>query len=124
VEKTMNSNDIDKIELSGTKAKGQRPWFLQDKQTEQVLSIAMALATELAVTRERLATLEAVLQQQHILTADAIEAYRPSSAEVAERSEAIQQYWAQILRVVQQDKEALSAGDKSMEQLQAELTSR
>ena len=38
----MNSNDIDKIELSGTKAKGQRPWFLQDKQTEQVLSIAMA----------------------------------------------------------------------------------
>ena len=84
----------------------------------------MALATELAVTRERLATLEAVLQQQQILTADAIEAYRPSSAEVAKRSEAIQQYWAQILRVVQQDKEALSAGDKSMEQLQAELTSR
>lgn len=120
----MNSQQIDKIELAGSKAKGQRPWFLQDKQNEQVLSVAMALATELAVTRERLATLEAVLVQQNLIAADAIESYQPSAAEVAGRSEAIQQYLARILRIVQQDKEALSAEDKSMAELQTELTRR
>lgn len=118
----MTKANIDPIELAGSKAKGQRPWFLADKQTEQVLSIAMALATELAVTRERLATLEAVLVQQKLLSADAIEQHRPTAAETAARSLAMQEYLARILRIVQQDKESLTAGDKSMEQIQAELT--
>lgn len=49
--------DIDKLTLAGTKAKGKRPYFLAEKQTEQTLSITMALAMELAVARERIDTL-------------------------------------------------------------------
>ncbi|MEE2002910.1 hypothetical protein QWY20_15745 [Alkalimonas sp. MEB108] len=118
----MKQQSIDAIDLAGTKAKGTRPWFLADQQTEQVLSIAMALATELAVTRERLTTLEAILVQQRVLSKDAIEEYRPSKQETAERSAAMQEYLARILRIVQQDKESIGAQDKSMEQIQAELT--
>ncbi|WP_228611087.1 hypothetical protein [Alkalimonas sp.] len=118
----MTQQTIDTIDLAGTKAKGQRPWFLADRQSEQVLSIAMALATELAVTRERLSTLEAILVQQKILAKDAIDHYRPSQQETAERSAAMQAYLARILRIVQQDKESIGAHDKSMEQIQTELT--
>jgi len=120
----MTEHAIDKIDLAGSKAKGERPWFLAERQTEQVLSIAMALATELAVTRERLNTLEAILQQQGVLAKDAIDSYRPSAAETAARSLAMQEYLARILRIVQQDKESITADEQSMEQIQAELTRR
>lgn len=116
------SADIDKLDLAGTKAKGQRPYFLADKQVEQVLSITMALATELAVTRERLASLEAVLVEKGLISADAIEQFAPSIEHTAARSLDTQEYLARILRIVQQDKEELSQDDKSMEQIQSELT--
>ena len=118
----MSKQDIDKIDLAGTKAKGQRPYFLQDKQTEQALSIAMALATELAVTRERLATLEAILVDKQVIAADALDEYQPSSQQTAARSEEIQKYLARVLRIIQQDKEQITAGDNNMEGIQAELT--
>jgi len=118
----MSKQDIDKIDLAGTKAKRQRPYFLQDKQTEQALSIAMALATELAVTRERLATLEAILVDKQVIAADALDEYQPSAQQTAARSEEIQKYLARVLRIIQQDKEQITAGDKSMEAIQAELT--
>ncbi|CAM3915574.1 hypothetical protein [Rheinheimera salexigens] len=117
-----SSADIDILDLAGTKAKGQRPYFLADKQVEQVLSIAMAVATELAVTRERLASLEAVLAEKGIISADAIEQFTPTAKHTAARSLDTQEYLARILRIVQQDKEEVSQDDKSMEQLQRELT--
>lgn len=115
--------DINKIDLAGTKAKGNRPYFLNDKQTEQVMSITMAVAMELSVTRERVATLECLLTEKGVLTRDEIESYKPDSAEVAARSLSTQEYLARILRILQQDKEEqLSEDDPSIESAQQELT--
>lgn len=115
--------DINKINLAGTKAKGNRPYFLNDKQTEQVMSITMALAMELSVTRERVATLECLLEEKGLLTRDEIENYKPDAAEVATRSIATQEYLARILRILQQDKEEqMSENDPSIESAQWDLT--
>lgn len=116
-------NNIDKLNLAGTKAKGKRPYFLAEKQTEQVMSITMALAMELSVTRERLATMECLLEQKGILSRDEIESFQPGAAEVAKRSADTQEYLARILRIIQQDKEDLDSNDPTVEEAQEELTS-
>lgn len=114
--------EIDKLNLAGTKAKGQRPYFLADKQTEQVMSITMALAMELSVARERIATLECVLEQKGVLTREELEAFKPGAEEVAKRSQDTQEYLARILRIIQQDKEELTSNDPSVEEVQEKLT--
>ncbi|QBY04579.1 hypothetical protein E2K93_09340 [Thalassotalea sp. HSM 43] len=114
--------DIDKIALAGAKAKGKRPYFLAEKQTEQVLSVAMSLAMELNVVRERMATLECLLEQKGVLSRQEIEAFNPDKDEVAKRSIATQEYLARILRIMQQDKEEMLADDDDVETVQQKLT--
>ena len=115
-------SEIDKLNLAGTRAKGQRPYFLKDKQTEQVMSITMAVAMELSVTRERLATMECLLEQKGILSREEIESFQPDPDEVAKRSAETQEYLARILRIIQQDKEELDSNDPSTEEVQETLT--
>lgn len=115
-------NNVDKLNLAGTKAKGKRPYFLADKQTEQVMSITMALAMELSVTRERLATVECLLERKGLVSRDEIESFQPDAAEVAKRSAGTQEYLARILRIIQQDKEEMDSNDPTTEQVQEELT--
>jgi len=99
---------IDYIAEAGRKAKGQRPYFLASAQTEQLLNITMALATELAVTRERLDTIERLLEQAGTLPRAAIESYVPERAAADERQLAHQEFIARILRIVQQEREAIA----------------
>lgn len=116
--------DINKINLAGTKAKGQRPYFFDDKQTEQVMSITMALAMELSVANERIDTLTCLLEEKGVLTREEAENYQPAPQEVARRSEQTQHYLARILRILQQDGEELANQDISVEQAQNELTTQ
>lgn len=115
-------SDAEKINLAGTKAKGQRPYFLADKQTEQALSVAMTLAMELSVTKERLASLECLLVDKGLIAKGELDNYQPSKEEVAKRSVDTQAYLARVLRIMQQDKEELEANDPDMQSVQDELT--
>ncbi|MEM6626789.1 MAG: hypothetical protein AAF719_08805 [Pseudomonadota bacterium] len=95
---------------AGAKSKGKRPQFLKDPQTEQVLAITMAVAQELAVMRERMDTIERLLDEKGVVTRDEIEEFQPTKYEAAERGLWTQEYLSRILRVVQQDAEAMAAG--------------
>ena len=102
------SVDIDAVALSAAKAKGKRPWYLDNPETEKVLSIAIAIAGELAVCRERLDTLERLLQQKGLLTQQEIEDYVPDRATEAERNQRQRAYISHIMRILKQSsKEAL-----------------
>jgi hypothetical protein len=114
--------EAEKLNLAGTKAKGQRPYFLADKQTEQALSVAMTLAMELSVTKERLASLECILVDKGLIAKGELDQYQPSKDEVAKRSLATQAYLARVLRIMQQDKEELEGNDPDMQSVQDELT--
>ena len=98
---------LDSIALANAKAKGKRPYFFKDPDVERVLSIAMALAGEVAVLRQRLDTIEELLEERGSIGKADIEAFVPNPAQQADRSRWNQEYLARILRIVQQEREAI-----------------
>ncbi|MFN3287441.1 MAG: hypothetical protein ACK40H_03265 [Sphingomonadaceae bacterium] len=112
---------IDWIALSAKKAKGKRPAFFDDPAVDRLLSITMALAGELSVTRERLDTLERLLDAKGVVSRDEVEDYRPDRQAGYERGVATREYIARILRGVQQDMEAIAEIEPPLEEVAAEL---
>ncbi|MCS7017739.1 MAG: hypothetical protein RMJ87_07580 [Cytophagales bacterium] len=99
--------EINDILLANSKAKGKRPYFFEDPAVERVLNITMAVAGELAVLHERLDTIERLLDAKGILSRADIEAYRPDPTSEEERQRWHAAYIARILRIVQQEMEAI-----------------
>jgi|APSaa5957512535_1039671.scaffolds.fasta_scaffold432676_1 hypothetical protein len=62
------------------KAKGKRPQFTDNPQTDSLVSIVMALAGEVAVLHERQDTMERLLARSGAMDATEIEAYEPDEA--------------------------------------------
>ncbi|MBF9149449.1 hypothetical protein [Novosphingobium jiangmenense] len=91
---------------AGAKPAGKRPYFLEP-QVERVLAITMAMAQELAVARQRSDTLERLLLAKGVLTPGEIDAFVPDRAASAERQMWNQEFIARILRIVQQENEAV-----------------
>ncbi len=112
------------LKEAGRKPRGKRPYFL-DREVERVLAITMAAVQELAVARERIDTLERLLEAKGIVARDEIETYAPGPKEAAERGQWTQEYISRVLRVVQQEGEAIAAADKGdlySEEVAVELT--
>ena len=105
-------DDLDLIALAGTRAKGKRPYFFKDPDVERVLSIAMVIAMEHAVTRQRLDALERLIESKGLATREELDTFQPTPAAEAERTIWLQQYIARVLRIVQQETEALETGAK------------
>ena len=99
---------INHIARAGAKAKGKRPAYFADPAVDRVLSIVMAMASEVSVLRERLDTVERLLDANGTISRDDIETYEPDRTAGAERGLATQAYIARIMRGVQQDMESLS----------------
>jgi hypothetical protein len=107
---------------AGAKAKGKRPYFLKDPDVERVMAITMAVAGELAVMRERMDTIERLLEQKGSISRADIEGFTPTKAQAAERGLWNQEYLARILRIVQQEIEAIEAGsEETSEEVGEEL---
>lgn len=103
---------IDPLKLAGAKPKGKRPYFFESRETERVMAITMAVAQELAVMRERLDTVERLLEKKGVVTRDDIENFTPNKEEASARGAWTQEYLARILRIVQQEIEALDNPDE------------
>ncbi len=99
--------------LAGASAKpaGKRPYFLEP-QVERVMAITMAVVQELAVARQRVDTLERLLEAKGVLARDEIETFAPDAAAVAERGLWTQEYLARVLRILQQEAEGIEASAK------------
>ena len=76
--------EFDPLKLAGQKAKGKRPFFLKDPDVERVMTITMAIAQELGVMRERMDTIERLLEDNGSITRTDIENYNPST-DIAEQ---------------------------------------
>lgn len=106
----MINEDIDWIARSGTRAKGKRPDTLGDFTAERSLSILLAVMGEVAVLRERLDTVERLLNEKGCIVREDIESYRPTVNAAYERSVMTKEYVARVMRGVQQEMEAMTAG--------------
>ena len=102
---------LDWIPLTGAKPLGKRPYFFDDPAVERVLAITMAVAQEVSVLRERVDTIERLLERGGSIKRGDIEAYEPDPAAATERAEWQRMYIARILRIVQQELEALNTPD-------------
>ena len=112
------------LETASAKPAGKRPYFL-DREVERVLAITMATVQELAVARQRVDTLERLLEAKGLLSRDEIDAFRPDADQAAERGLWMQEYLARVLRIVQQEGEAIAAdaqGDVRSEDVALEIT--
>lgn len=102
---------------------GKRGYSLTP-EVERVLAITMAISAELAVTRQRLDTVERLLAGKGVLTQEEVETFVPSEEDHAERGLWNQEYVARIFRIVQQEIEgldAIKAGERTSEELTSEL---
>lgn len=100
----------DALDGAGAKPAGKRPYFL-DAQVERVLAITMAVAQELAVSRQRADTMERLLLEKGILAPGEIDAFVPDRGASAERQMWNQEYIARILRIVEQENSAAMANN-------------
>lgn len=115
-------SELDTLDLAGTRAKGARPYYFNDPDSDRLLSIIMAVAMEHAVTRQRLDALERLIEAKGLLARGELESYAPSRAAEAERGAWTQEYIARILRFVQQETETLRDGvDVDIRAVQDEL---
>jgi hypothetical protein len=101
----------DALANAGNKPAGKRPYFM-DPEVERVLAITMTVVQELAVARERIDTLERLLEAKGLVARDEIERFQPTPTQAAERGLWMQEYLARVLRIVQQEAEAVEANQK------------
>ncbi|MGE0485981.1 MAG: hypothetical protein AB7Q81_17675 [Gammaproteobacteria bacterium] len=93
------------------KAKGERPYFFADPAVDRVIAMVMGLAGEVAVMRDRLDTVERLLEQHGAVSREAIEGYAPGVDVMAERAAWREQFLGEVLRIVDIEQEALARGD-------------
>ncbi|MEM6682995.1 MAG: hypothetical protein AAF607_12230 [Pseudomonadota bacterium] len=96
----------DKIELQ-KKARGQRPEYFNDPAIDKVLSITMALAGEMAVMRDRLDTIERLMEAGTPVTRSAINTYQPDADVRSQRDAWRETFLDVVLRRIHQEREEL-----------------
>jgi hypothetical protein len=102
---------LDWIARSGKRAKGKRPEFFDDPAVDRLLSMVLALTSEVSVLRERLDTVERLLEANGSLRRADIEAYVPDRAAGEQRGLATKAMITRIMRGFQQELEAMEADD-------------
>jgi len=102
---------IDWITRSGARAKGGRPVFFEDPAVDRLTSLALALAAELSATRERLDTVERLLEAGGTLNRAEVEAYAPDRQAGEERGLSTRAYISRVMRGFQQEVEAMESPD-------------
>lgn len=79
--------------------KGRRPHFFDDPALDQMMTFFFELMTEVAVTRERLDTIERLLDTRGTVSREEIEAYRADPAVEAERVAWRNAYFQRVMRM-------------------------
>jgi hypothetical protein len=97
----------ERVPLAQTKSNDKRPFSMNDPNVERVLSTTMAVASEVAVLRERLDTIERLLEMGEPVTPQSIEGFAPDESIIQERKKWHADYISRILRIVQQEMNSL-----------------
>lgn len=115
------SDSIDWIARAGARAKGKRPDFLGDPHAEHMISILLAVAGEVSVLKQRLDTVERLLDAKGTISRADIEAFVPDRDAAYERAVMNKEYVARIMRGVQQSMEAMQVEERPVADISVEL---
>jgi len=98
-------------------AKGGRPLFLETPALDDLLSIVVTLAQEVAVLRERADTAERLLVQKGVVGPEDMEKYQPDRNADLAREQWRQDYLGRIFRPIKERAEAEAADERREHQL-------
>jgi hypothetical protein len=115
------SEDFDWMVRANAKAKGKRPHYFDDPAIDRTLSIVMALVGEVSVLRERLDTVERLLETKGTISRADIESYMPDRNAGFDRGVATREFITRVMRGVQQDMEALKESEPPVEEVSRDL---
>ena len=93
-------------------ALGEQPRYFDDPAVDQLMALVLALGTELAVTRERLDTVERLLEARSVMTQDDIDAFRPTGPQKAVRATLHQEFLRRFLRPISQARQRIARGGR------------
>jgi hypothetical protein len=82
------------------KAKGQRPTFFDDPDTDKLVSMLMGLAGEVSVMRDRMDTIERLLGEKGLLSQSDIDNFEPPEDVLMQRAETREMFLGEITRVI------------------------
>jgi uncharacterized SAM-dependent methyltransferase len=102
--------------------RGVKPQYFADPATDRLHEMVLALTAELSVTRDRLATLEAVLAEQGVIGPELIESHTADADQQLIRHQARQALAARILRPLERDLEAVASSAETHDVLAQELS--
>ncbi|PHR20582.1 MAG: hypothetical protein COA41_05315 [Sphingopyxis sp.] len=117
----MNDGALDWMAAANKKAKGKRPEYFDDPEDERMLSILMAVVGEVSVLRERMDTVERLLDSKGTISRDDIESYVPDKQAAYERGAMIREYIYRVMRGPHQMVEALKQSEPPLEDVSKEL---
>lgn len=100
---------LEAIAHAAAASSGPRPHFLENPDCDRLLSMLLAVASQLSAVNERLDTLEKVLQINGLLADEALASYQPDEAAQKERLEWDQAFVARMFRVMSYELGALKA---------------
>ena len=89
------------------KAKGTRPYYFSNPDVDRLLSMIMALTGELAITRDRLDTLDRVAESKDLFSSEDIETYSLDEGALAERNERHRTLLREVNRIISSEIEDL-----------------
>jgi hypothetical protein len=121
METRMSDDQLDWIAASVRRAKGKRPDYFDDPATDRLMSIALALTAEVSVLRQRLDTLERLLEANGTLDRKALDEYVPDAEAAYERGVETRAYIARVMRGVTQAMEAMQIEESPIEEVSREL---
>ncbi len=117
----MTENTLDWMVLANRKPKGKRPEYFSDPHNEQAYSVLLALVGEVSVMRQRLDTVERLLEEKGTISRADIETYAPAGDAAAERSDMTREYILRVMRGPMQAVEALEESEPPIETICDEL---
>ncbi|NDD75370.1 MAG: hypothetical protein EBZ40_10405 [Gammaproteobacteria bacterium] len=92
-------------------AKGKKPQYFSDPAIDKLLWMTITLMEELSVTRDRLDTVERLLDRKRVLPRQAIERFAPDAKSAAERAARRAAYVDRVLRALQAELEEITGTD-------------
>lgn len=81
--------------------KGKRPQYFADPATDKLLAMVVSLMSELSVTRDRLDSVERLLERHGVFPQAEIETFQPGEEAAAARAQRRAAATARILRILE-----------------------
>ncbi len=102
-------------------AKGRKPQYFADPATDKLLSMVLALTQELSVARDRIDTLERLLDRAGVLSAQTVDDYLPTAEEAAARSVLRAGMLRRVFRAAEKEAQDLERHGASPEMAEIEI---